>query len=202
VLDQEQHRLLHVHGLNDVVVVEHQHDIVGEGGEVVEQAGDHRLQGGGVGLKHPQRVASDIGAHLLEGGDDIGPEHCRVAVTAVERQPRRRSGRPGLAGKPLGHQRGLAKAGRRRDQHDRRKGVAVQTTIEPVPPDDTPSMPGRVQLALEQGNPGRVRSLLRRQASSGPLRGPRSWTRRLLVPFTLALPAVPNRWFYDARASW
>ena len=44
MLDEEQHRLVHVDRLDDVVVVEHQDDVVVEAGDVVEEGGDDVLQ--------------------------------------------------------------------------------------------------------------------------------------------------------------
>ncbi|MDQ4068558.1 MAG: hypothetical protein M3203_03640, partial [Actinomycetota bacterium] len=156
VLDQEEHRLLNVEGLDDVVVVQHQDDIVGERFEVVEQAGDDRFQRRRRGLQCAQCVGSYIsGSDLAHGGDDIGPEQRRVAVTPVERQPRRlRLG--AFGGEPLREQRGLAEAGRRRHEHDGGKGVTGEALGQPGARHHTPAPPRDVQLALEQGNPGRA----------------------------------------------
>jgi hypothetical protein len=46
VLDQEQHRLVDLGRLDEVVVVEHQDDPAGERGQVVDQQSDHGIQGG------------------------------------------------------------------------------------------------------------------------------------------------------------
>ena len=101
VLDQEDHRLVHCEGLDHVVVVQHEDDLLGECGEVVEQAGDDRFQRRRGGLQRAQCVGADIGGDLAHGGDDVGPEHRRVAVTPVERQPRRGVRLDGAGGEPL-----------------------------------------------------------------------------------------------------
>jgi hypothetical protein len=44
VLDEKPHRVVHLDGLHDVIVVQHQHHVVSERLEVVDQARDDRLQ--------------------------------------------------------------------------------------------------------------------------------------------------------------
>ena len=43
MVEQERQPVLDVAGVDDVVVVEHQHDVVGESAELVEQRGEHRF---------------------------------------------------------------------------------------------------------------------------------------------------------------
>jgi hypothetical protein len=43
VLQQEAERLVDRLGLNQVVVVQHQHDLLGHAGQLVDQRGRHRL---------------------------------------------------------------------------------------------------------------------------------------------------------------
>ena len=90
VLQQEGHPVLDLARLDDVVVVEHQHDVVRDGVEVVEQGGEDRLDRRRLGrLQERERVVADPGRGRLERGDDVRPEHRRIVVALVERQPRR-----------------------------------------------------------------------------------------------------------------
>jgi hypothetical protein len=45
VVDEERHSLADLERLDRVVVVEDQHEVVLEGGEIVEQPGQHRADG-------------------------------------------------------------------------------------------------------------------------------------------------------------
>ncbi len=117
VLDEEAHRVVHVEGLDDVVVVEHQDDVVSERLEVVDHARDDRFERGRRRLQRPQCLGPDISRHLAHGCDDIQPEHGRIAVASVEGNPRDALGLAVACGEPLGEQRGLAEAGRRGHEH-------------------------------------------------------------------------------------
>jgi len=198
VLDQEEHRLLHVEGLDEVVVVQHQDDIAGERSEVVQQTGDDRFQRCRGGLQPAQCVGSDVGSDLSHGGDDIGPEHRRVAVAPVERQPRRRLHLLIVGGEPLGEQRGLAEAGRGGHEHDGRKGATIEALVQPGPLDHTPSPPRDMQLALEQENPGRAHRPVAYPVAGLRLGATRTWIRspsrpRMLRISTGRSPAGPNQ---------
>ena len=114
VLDQEGQRIVHRLGVEDVVVVEHEHDIARDGGDVVEQGRQRRLEWRGLRrLEHGQYPFADPGRNRLQGRDQIGQEAAEVAVAFIERQPRHRSP---AARDPFADQGGLAKAGRSGDQ--------------------------------------------------------------------------------------
>ena len=46
MVEQERHPVLHIARVDDVVVVEHQHDVTRGGAQVVEQHGKHRFDRG------------------------------------------------------------------------------------------------------------------------------------------------------------
>ena len=135
VVEQEGHRVVDLARLDDVVVVEDQHDVPVDGAEVVEEGGEHRLHGQRLRCLEELEGA---GAHRRsegpEPGDDVGPEVRRVVVAGVQRQPRRGARRPPAAvGQPLREQRGLAEARRGGDEHELGAGPAVQTLPQPRP---------------------------------------------------------------------
>ena len=89
MVEQERHPVLHIAGVDDVVVVEHQHDVARDGAQVVEQRGEHRfdrLRRGG--RQQGQRVLADPGCRRPQRGDHVGPEGREIVVAPVERQPR------------------------------------------------------------------------------------------------------------------
>ncbi len=131
VLDQEGQRILHRPGVEDVVVVENEDQIAGDGGDVVEEGRQGRFGRwrGLWRLEHGQYPVPDPGRHCLQGRDQVGQETAGVAVAFVERQPRHRSP---AARDPFADQRGLAKAGGCGDQGQPVAGgeAVVQTLHE------------------------------------------------------------------------
>ena len=94
VVEQERHPLLHLGRVDDVVVVEHQHDVVGDGAEVVEQRGEHRLDRGRLRrLQERERARADLRRHRLQRGDQVGPEGRGLVVAPGRATARRRSAR-------------------------------------------------------------------------------------------------------------
>ena len=89
VLQQEGHPVLYVARLDDVVVVEHQHDIVRDCAEVVEQSGQDRFDRRLGRLQERERTCTDSGRRRLQRGDQVRPEHRGIVVALVEREPRR-----------------------------------------------------------------------------------------------------------------
>ena len=65
VLQQEGHPVVHVARVDDVVVVEHQHDIVRDGVEVVEQGGEARLDRRLGRLQERERAGTDPGCAVF-----------------------------------------------------------------------------------------------------------------------------------------
>jgi hypothetical protein len=101
--------------LDQVVVVQHQHDLVGQGGQLVDQGGHHRIEGGGPQATPQQRgdLLGDARADPVERGGGVPPEPRWVVVAGVQRQP---GDRPSAAPGPVRQQDGLAEAGRRAHQ--------------------------------------------------------------------------------------
>jgi hypothetical protein len=89
VLQQEGHLRVHVGRVDHVVVVEHEHDVVGQGGQVIQQGGEDRVDGRLRRLQQRQRTRADPGHRLVQRGHEVGPEHCGVVVALVQGEPRR-----------------------------------------------------------------------------------------------------------------
>jgi len=156
VASQERHPVLHVARVDDVVVIEHQHDLAGHGAQVVEQRGQHRFDRGRPGrVQQGQRTLADSGCRRPQRGDHIGPERCRIVVGSVEREPRRQPlvGRPARSRRePLGEQRRLAESGRCGNEHQLRRRPAVQPLAQPRAQHQATRRPRDIQLRLEQGD--------------------------------------------------
>ena len=85
VIEQERDPLVHLWGLDHVVVVEHQQQAAASGGELVEQGRQDRLDRRSLrGLEEGELVGTDARLHGLQSGDHIGPERLRVVVASVE----------------------------------------------------------------------------------------------------------------------
>ncbi len=112
MIEQERHGVVYFRSGDDVVVVEHQDDVLRSGLEIVDQRGDDGLERCLVSLEEGSRVLAQVVRRCCERCKDVGPELLRVVVSRVEGQP----GGGALTGKPVGHQGGLAEASGRRHQ--------------------------------------------------------------------------------------
>jgi hypothetical protein len=144
--------------LDQVIVVQDQHERFGSLDQLVDQHRQHRLQRRLGALKQGIDPLTDPGSHPIQGGGDIAPEPRRVAVAAVQRQPGHRLlAAPG----PVAQQAGLAEAGRRAHQGEfegRALGEALQ---QPWAGQEAGSWAGGVQLGCQQAVPlGRRRGRL------------------------------------------
>ena len=78
VLNEECHPVLDVVRIDDVVVVEHQHDVARQPAEVVEQRGKDRCDRRGCGdSQQGDRGRAYVGHHRLQRSDHVGPEGSR-----------------------------------------------------------------------------------------------------------------------------
>jgi hypothetical protein len=115
VLQQEAERLVDRLGLDQVIVVQHQHDRIGHASQLVDQRGRHRLEGSRLlALQQPGDRTGNPWARPVQCGGDVAPEPHWVVVGLVQRQP---GHRPLATPGPVGQQGGLAEAGRGADQH-------------------------------------------------------------------------------------
>ena len=79
----------------EVVVVQHQVEVLGKHAQLVEQGCQHGLDGRLAGLELVERCGRRPGGGAVDGVQDVGPEQGGVTVLLVERDPRRRpAGRP------------------------------------------------------------------------------------------------------------
>jgi hypothetical protein len=105
---------------DEVIVVEDEDKSLRHGGNLVDQSGQDRVDAWWLGRLEccPGRL-SDTGLAEawdgLQGADQVGPKARRIIVALVEREPGDVRTRL-AAGDPLADQRGLAKAGRGRDE--------------------------------------------------------------------------------------
>ena len=151
VLEQERHPVLDLAGVDDVVVVEHEHDVVRDRAELVDQRGEDRLDR--RRLRHPeerQRARTDPGRHRAQRRDQVRPEHGGLVVARVQGQPRHGLGASRRGCQPLGEQRRLAEAGRSGHECQLPFDSSTEALIEPLTCDQTAPRLGDVELGLEQ----------------------------------------------------
>ncbi|MFL6220815.1 MAG: hypothetical protein ACJ742_20130, partial [Actinomycetes bacterium] len=70
MVEQEGDRGVNIRSAHEVIVVQDQQTGGGQGGQVVDQAGDHDLRWGRPrGLKPRQHPTAAVGGHRLKSGD-------------------------------------------------------------------------------------------------------------------------------------
>ncbi len=88
VLEQEGEGFADWLGINHVVVVKDEGNIVWDGGELVEQGGQNRFGWWWLrrleGIQHPR---SNIRRNRLQRGDEMRQKACGVVIPLVQRQP-------------------------------------------------------------------------------------------------------------------
>ena len=150
VLQQERHAVAEVGPVDQVVVVEHQVDVVRCGREFVEHRGEDGLDRRLGRLQQREHVGSDAGHRCLQGGDHVGPERGGLAVALIEGEPRHRPVLRGRRGEPRGEQCRLAESSGRRDQGQPGVRPTAQAPAQSRAGDQTPPRPGDVELGLDQ----------------------------------------------------
>ena len=153
VVEQERDRGVDGRGACEVVVVEDQQTGGWQGGQVVDEDGDHDLgRRRPRGVEPGQRPPACGRGDRLEGGDEVAEHLVEVLVALVEGEP---GDRTVQAGDPGGQQAGLARAGRGRQQ--RAPGpveAGVEAGEQPGPRDQVGAGPGHEQLGRQQGQTG------------------------------------------------
>ena len=126
VLEQKGEGIVNRFGINHVVVVKDEDELVREGGDVIEQGRQHRFGWRWLrGLEHTQHPCANRRRNRLQRSDEVGQKAGGVVIPFVQRQPGDRS----LAtGDPFADQRGFAKAGGGRDEGQ----FAVQPLVQPL----------------------------------------------------------------------
>jgi hypothetical protein len=183
VLQQEAERLVDRLGLDQVVVVQHQHDRLGRTGQLVDHHGRDRLARTGLrALQEPGGLLGNPRGDRVQRGGDVAPEPHRVVVSLVQRQP---GHRPPAASGPVGQQGRLAEPGRGADQDQLAARPLVQTLQQPRARHEPGPRPWHMQL-------GRQQRVALRPGSRGEGRGPLS--HRYPHPQAVQrrfLPAIP-----------
>jgi hypothetical protein len=117
-----------------VVIVKHEHDIVRQAREVVEQHREHRVDRRRLRrLEHPRHILPNTRRSRLQSGDQVGKKPRRIAVALVQGEP----GDPDLRfktpapGHPLAEYGGLAEAGRGRDKNEPASQPLIQLPGQP-----------------------------------------------------------------------
>ena len=150
MFQQEGHPVLHVARVDDVVVVEHQHDIARDGVEVVKESDQARLVRRLGRLQERERTCTSRGRAGIQRGDKVRPEQRGIVVALVEREPRNGPSAGRSDSQPLRQQRRLAEPSRSRHQGQRRLRPAAQALAQSRTRHQVAPPPGDVELRLEQ----------------------------------------------------
>ena len=151
MVEQEGHPVVDLAGVDDVEVVEHEHDIVRQGAELIEQRGKHRfdrrrlrrLRGAPAHQRRP-------GRHGPQRSDHVGPEGDGLVVTRRRAKATPRTAASADSRQPRGQQRRLPEAGGRRDERQLRLGPTAQALARAAAAARRPAAARDIQLGFEQ----------------------------------------------------
>src|SRR3712207_6093634 len=88
VLQQKAEGIVNRCGINDVVVVEDENEIVRDGGDLIEQSRQNRFGWRRLrGLEQTQHTFSNVRSNRLQGSDEVSQEACWVVIPFVQRKP-------------------------------------------------------------------------------------------------------------------
>ena len=160
-----------VAGLDQVVVVEHQHDVAAGRAEVVEQRRQHHLDRAAAAARpaapaRSRRPPAPPSAARRSRSSRRSPGRCRPRRATATRQTLRRPTR--RSGQPLREQPRLAETGRCGDEGQLRHGPAVQLLVQPRTRHQAGRGPGR-----------RASSPARGFASASPVASVDLWSAHL-----------------------
>src|SRR3972149_1513065 len=128
MLEQKGEGIVNRFGINNMVVVKDEDEIVRDGGDFIEQGRQNRFGWRWLRLRsveHTQHPFSNIRRNRLQSSDEISQKACGVVIPFVQRQP---GGRSLATGDPFADQRGFTKAGGGRGEGQ----FAVQTLVQPL----------------------------------------------------------------------
>ena len=88
VLEQKGEGIVNRSGIDHVVVVEDEDEIVRDGGDFIEQGRQDRFGRRWLrGLEHTQHPFSNIRRNRLQSSDEVSQKACGVVIPFVQRQP-------------------------------------------------------------------------------------------------------------------
>ena len=126
MIEQKRQGVVDRAGIDNVVVVEDEDEIVLDGGHLVEQGRQKRLGRRWLGrLEHPQNPFTNLRHNGLQSEDEVSQKASGVVIPLLQRKP---GGLPLGACEPLAYERGFAEACWGADQRQ----PAVQTLVEMV----------------------------------------------------------------------
>ena len=88
VLEQKRKSLLHWFGINQMVVVKDEDELLAHGRDLVQEHGQERLGGRRLGgFERSQHPCSDTGRDGLQGCHEVSQKAGGVVIPCVQRQP-------------------------------------------------------------------------------------------------------------------
>ena len=91
VFDEESQGLIYRFGINHMVIIQDQDEIVRDGGDFIEQGCQNRFGGRWLrGLEHSQHPCSNIRRNRLQSRDEVSQKAGGVVIPFVQRQPQKR----------------------------------------------------------------------------------------------------------------
>ena len=153
VLEQEQERLVHLRGVDQVIVVENQQQLIlaGLGGQLVDQRRHQPLERCWCRRAHQRaHPLADTRPRPVQRRHRVPPKPCRVIVASVQRQP---GHRPVIPPGPAGQQRRLAEPGRGAHQDQLPGQPLIERLHQPRARHNARLLAGHVQLGGQQHIP-------------------------------------------------
>jgi hypothetical protein len=173
MVQQQCHLLVAAALADQVIVVKHEDDRIGQPGHLVDQHRKHRLaEVGSLCLKGPQDLlAVEVRARQAQRGHQVPPQPAGIVIAAVERDPGE-SLVIDRTGPPLRHQGVLAEAGRRRYEDQPGRGTRqAADEFRPLYPFPSGDRSMKLRLDKHVGSPLTVRSGGRRRGRACQLLG-------------------------------
>src|SRR3712207_1552557 len=135
VLEHKGEGIVNRSGINNVVVVKDENEIVLDGGDFIEQGRQNCFGWWWLrGLERTQHPFSNVwGNGRLQSSDEVSQKACGVAIPFVQRKP---GGWPLATGEPFAQQRGFTKACRGRDEAQFAMQILVQLLDQEGPEDN------------------------------------------------------------------
>ena len=149
VLEQERHVVRDLRTVGEVVVVEHEHQPVGQSAELVEDDREHGRDRRVRRVQERQRGGAHARRREVQRGHDVGPEGVGPLLALLERDPCDRAVGGGRF-QPGRQQRGLAEPRRRGDQGQPRWRCPAEPLGQPRSRHEVTSYPRDEELGAEQ----------------------------------------------------
>ena len=145
VIEQKRQGIVYRPGINSVVVVEDEDEIVRNGGDFVEQGRQDRLGRRWLGRpEHPQNPFTNLRHDRPQRGDEVSQKASEVVIPLLKRKP---GGLPLVPADPFAYERGFTEACWGADEGQSAVQTLVKTPDQALAKDDSRLRWGNVEFS-------------------------------------------------------